>query len=378
MKKLIVLAMVLMMSIFALAGCNNQEAPTTTEQTPEEKKDEPKEEVKEDDKEETEAKEEEMGSEIHKVGLGVISETGKSKDAEGEKGAMAQADTTMAAVGFDKDGKVVSVTVDVAQTKVEFNAEGMPVEIKEYNDSKKERGADYNMKGASTIGKEWDEQMASLEEWMVGKTVEEIMGVEVMERDATHKHVPNVPELTSSVTITIESYQAAVQEAWENAVEVEGAAKVGLGVVTSTMKSKAAEGDKNALAQINTTISMVATDDQDKVAKVIVDVVQNKVEFDAEGKIVTDTTVETKTKKDLGDEYNMKGASAIGKEWFEQMEAFEEWMIGKSKDEIQGLKVKERDENHKAVPDVPELETSVTITVGDYQMAVSKAIDNAR
>ena len=31
-------------------------------------------------------------------------------------------------------------------------------------------------------------------------------------------NVPDVPELTSTVTITVESYTEAVAEAWENAV----------------------------------------------------------------------------------------------------------------------------------------------------------------
>ena len=33
------------------------------------------------------------------------------------------------------------------------------------------------------------------------------------------------------------------------------------------------------------------------------------------------------SKKDLKENYGM--AISVGKEWFEQMEAFEEWMIGK-------------------------------------------------
>ncbi len=70
-----------------------------------------------------------------------------------------------------------------------------------------------------------------------------------------------------------------------------------------------------------------------------------------------------KSKKDLGPDYGMVKASVIGKEWFEQIEALENWMIGKTVAEITGLTVKEVDENHKAVPDVPELTSSVTISV---------------
>ncbi|NLI66659.1 MAG: hypothetical protein GX380_07960, partial [Tissierellia bacterium] len=67
------------------------------------------------------------------------------------------------------------------------------------------------------IGKEWYEQMEAFQEWMVGKTVEEIVNLPVKERDESHKHVPDVPELTSSVTITVEGYLAVVEEAAANA-----------------------------------------------------------------------------------------------------------------------------------------------------------------
>ncbi len=77
------------------------------------------------------------------------------------------------------------------------------------------------MKKVSEIEKEWYEQMAAFEEWMIGKTVDEITGLKVKERDENHKNVPDVPELTSTVTITVEGYIAAVGEAWDNAVDVE-------------------------------------------------------------------------------------------------------------------------------------------------------------
>ncbi len=74
----------------------------------------------------------------------------------------------------------------------------------------------------------------------------------------------------------------------------------------------------------------------------------------------------------------MKKVSEIEKEWYEQAEALQEWMVGKTVDEITGLKVKERDENHKAVPDVPELTSTVTMTVEDYLEVVQRAFDNKR
>ncbi|KAF5043548.1 hypothetical protein DSECCO2_501070 [anaerobic digester metagenome] len=115
-----------------------------------------------------------------------------------------------------------------------------------------------------------------------------------------------------------------------------------------------------------------------KVAGTIIDNAQVKIKFDEKGVVTSDRAAEYKTKKELGAEYGMVKASAIGKEWFEQMEAFEDWMTGKSIEEITGLTVKQRDDNHKAVPDVPELTSSVTITVEGYQAVVKEAAANAR
>ena len=317
--------------------------------------------------------------EITKIGLGQNISIAKSSDNTAEKTATAQADVTIAAVGFDADGKVASVTIDVAQNKVAFDKDmkvtsDRAAEVK----TKKDLGPDYGMVKASSIGKEWFEQMAAFENWMIGKTVEEIKGLKVKERDENHKNVPDVAELTSSVTITVEGYIAAVEEAWNNAEDATGAVAVGLGVETHIGSSKDKAADVKPMAQMDTYMSVTAVDKDGKVVQSIVDVAQVKVNYDENGVVTTDKTVAPITKKELKEGYGMIKASTIGKEWFEQMEAFEEWMVGKTVEEITGLKVKERDANHKAVPDVADLTSSVTITVDGYQSVVAESIANAR
>lgn len=316
---------------------------------------------------------------VVKVGLGQTISIAKSTDATAEKTATAQADVTIAAVGFDADGKVATVTIDVAQNKVAFDKDmkvttDRTAELK----SKKDLGPDYGMVKASTIGKEWFEQIESLENWMIGKTVEEITGLKVKERDENHKAVPDVPELTSSVTVTVGDYLEAVEEAWNNAEDATGAVTVGLGVETHIGSSKDKAADVKPMAQMDTYMTATALDKDGKVVKAIVDVAQVKVNYDENGVVTSDKAVAPQTKKEIKEGYGMLKASTIKKEWFEQMDAFEDWMIGKTVAEITGLKVKERDANHKAVPDVPELTSSVTITVDGYQSVIAEAIENAR
>lgn len=316
---------------------------------------------------------------IVKFGLGQNIEIGKSKDATAEQTAVGQADVTIAAVGFDAEGKVASVTIDVAQTKIAFDKDlkvttDRTAEVK----SKKDLGADYGMVKASSIGKEWFEQIEALENWMIGKTMDEIKGMKVKARDEAHPAVPDVPELTSSVTVSVDAYLAAVEEAWTNAQDVAGAEKVGLGVETHIGSSKDKAADVLPLAQADTYMSATALTADGKVAGTIIDNAQVKIKFDEKGVVTSDRAAEYQTKKEIKEGYGMVKASSIGKEWFEQMEAFEEWMVGKSIEEITGLTVKQRDENHKAVPDVPELTSSVTISVENYQSVVKEAAANAR
>lgn len=309
-----------------------------------------------------------------KLGLGSVTSIAKSKDATTEAPASAQADTTIVAVVLDKNGKILDVSIDTAQTKVAFDADmKVTSDREEAIKTKKELGFDYGMKARSEIGKEWHEQIAALEEWMIGKTVEEVKNMKVKERDASHTHVPDVPELTSSVTISVQDYIAALEKAAANAVEVKSYSTLGLGIIVSIANSKDATETTTAQAQVDTTMAATVFDKKGNVAGTIIDVAQVRIAYDAEGKVASDKTAAIKTKKELKDDYGMKTRSEIGKEWYEQINAFEKWMVGKPISDIVNLKVKERDENHKQVPDIPELTSSVTITVGDFIAAVKEA-----
>lgn len=315
-----------------------------------------------------------------KLGLGQVTSIAKSKDlsidSEGKVTApMAQVDSTIAAVAFDAKGRVVKVTIDTAQTRVSFNKDfTVAGDLTAKGLTKVELGDDYGMHRVSSIGKEWNEQIAELERWMVGKTVEEIKALKVKQRDASHPAVPDVPELTSVVTITVQDYVAAVEKAWENAVPVAaGGEKLGLGHDISIA------GSKPASAQVDTTLAATLFDKENKVVGVVIDVIQGRVPFDREtAKVTADRDAEVKSKKELGDAYGMIRASEIKKEWYEQVAELEKWMAGRTVEEIQALKVKQRDERHVAVPDVPELTSLVTLTVEDYLFSVAESLTNAK
>jgi roadblock/LC7 domain-containing protein len=371
MKKILLIALALILALSVLAGCSAPEAPEAPAAPA--------------------APTEPAAAEgsIVKVGLGHITSIGKSadlgKDAEGKEILpLGQVDTVMAAAGFDKDGKVVSVTIDNAQTKVTFDsALQVTSDIKAEGKTKVELKEEYGMIKGSAIGKEWYQQAEALGQWMVGKTIDEIKAMKTKEKDASHPAVPDVPELTSSVTVSVQDYIAAVAEAYETAIDVTGGVKVGLGHVVTTGKStglgKNAEGKEVLpLAQVDTVMSATAFDKDGKVVGTIIDNAQTKVTFDNTGKVTADKAAEYKTKVELKEEYGMIKGSAIGKEWYQQADALGKWMVGKSIDEIKAMKTKAKDEAHPAVPDVAELTSLVTVSVQDYVAAVAEAFANAK
>ncbi len=137
------------------------------------------------------------------------------------------------------------------------------------------------------------------------------------------------------------------------------------------------DGVKSGLAQADTMMCSVVVDANGKVVDIKIDTVQSKVNFDEAGKITTDKATEFKTKRELGDAYGMKKASGIGREWYEQVDAIQKWMVGKTADQIKAMKVKTT-EKEGNVADEADLVTSATIGIDEFIKVAVKAIENAK
>ena len=350
MKKLLAIVLILAMSLFAFVACT-QDQPVETPKTEEPKTEEP------------------LAEGAVKTGLAVVSSIEKSKDA-GEKDGAAQTDSVIVAVTIDNEGKIVQTLIDTAQTKIEFSKEGKILpDLNTVFKSKQELKEEYGMIKASTIDKEWYEQANALAEYVEGKTVEEVKGIAVDEAGVTTE-----ADLVSSVTIKINPYKEAIEKAAANAQNLgaDASDKLGLGVVTTISKSKDATADNEGLAQAYSTYTVATFDADGKVTSSIIDASQANVEFDAAGKITTDLAVAPITKVELGEDYGMKKASAIGKEWYEQADAFAAYVVGKTVEEIKGIAV---DESGHATEE--DLVSSVTVGIVDLQSIFEKAFINS-
>lgn len=151
-----------------------------------------------------------------------------------------------------------------------------------------------------------------------------------------------------------------------------GKVKTGLAVITELNKSADA-GAKPGLAQIDSTVVAVTVDGKGRIVKCIIEAVQSKINFDASGKLITPKDTIFRTKTELGEEYGMKKASKLGKEWNEQAAALAKYVTGKTVNEIKNIAV-----DAGKHPTGSDLKTSVTMSIGGYIEAIEKAVAQAQ
>ncbi|MCI8698847.1 MAG: hypothetical protein HFF29_07055 [Oscillospiraceae bacterium] len=300
-----------------------------------------------------------------KTGLAILPDLSGSKDASAGEDGTAQSEILLVAVTVGDDGVIDQCVIDMVQAKIGFDASGaLTTDPATTFPSKNELGGAYGMKKASSIGKEWNEQLAALADYAKGKRVDELKTMAVAE-DGKAGDV----DLAASVTLYIGSFVDGIEAAAVNADHM-GASKgdkLGLASQTSMSKSKDAADGKDGLAQAYATIAAV-TFSGDTVTSCYLDAVQANVNFDASGKIATDLTAAPQTKNQLGDGYGMKQASSIGREWNEQAAAFCAYVTGKTVDEVKGLAVSEDGKAADA-----DLAAGVTIGIGEFQALIEKA-----
>ena len=303
------------------------------------------------------------------VMVGTGSVTSVSNKVKEGSDTTAQFDTTFASVVLE--GNVIKyVYFDVAQDKVTYDATGHVTSDNSASMSKKDLGDNYGMKDKSSIKKEWYEQVEALEKWAVGKTVEEVLNMPTTQKDEKHT-VPADKDLMTGCTISVTGFQQALDKAVKNAVEVKDVASVGSAILTD-VSGKDATAEKSGEAKASSTYGVVALDKDGKVVFTQTDEAQNAVKFTTAGALDGEAMA-VPTKAEKKDEYGMKKASAIGKEWFEQNQAFDEWTVGKTSNEISGMEVT-TNEAGKTVTADKDLMTGCTMGVDSLQKVTVTAI----
>ena len=115
--------------------------------------------------------------------------------------------------------------------------------------------------------------------------------------------------------------------------------KVGLSIITKIDSSKSFEDGDDGVAKIDSLYAMTSVGTDGKITSAIIDGTNTDIEFNDIGEVTADFEEERKTKQELGEEYGMKAASSISKEWNEQADAIAEYVIGKTGAELETIEV---------------------------------------
>ena len=182
----------------------------------------------------------------------------------------------------------------------------------------------------------------------------------------------------AGTTVVVNNYYGTDSTAATTAPEAtepivaEGAIRTGLAIVTGlgTVDATAAEEGN---AEFDITLAAILVDENDIILDCSIDSIGHKFTFDTTGAITSDITAEVLTKNELGDSYGMVAWGGAVAEWYAQIDAFEEYCIGKSIFDLQNGALTEEGYATDA-----DLATSATINLFNYVDALAAAHVNAQ
>ena len=298
-----------------------------------------------------------------KTGLAVMT-TGATPDEPGK----VELDSTMVAVMVDEKGVIVSCIIDSVPATVTMDANGnITSDINSPVVTKGELGADYGMVAWGGAIAEWDAQIAALEGFAMGKTVEELKNGAI---DNTGK-APAGSDLASSATIYLGGFVSAIERAVNNAqyLGADSGDRLHMVTLNKLSGSKNATAEEAGLVQLDADVAAV-TVKNGVITSCIIDSVQAKVNFDTTGTVTTDMSLEFPSKNELGESYGMVAWGGAIAEWNVQAASFAADVTGKTAAEVAGIAI-----NEATKPaDGSDLSSSVTISIGGFQALIAKAL----
>ena len=116
-------------------------------------------------------------------------------------------------------------------------------------------------------------------------------------------------------------------------------------------------------AQLDVTAVALTLDSDGHVTSAVGDMTEPALTVSADGGVSAPKTV--RSKREQGDEYGMRQASKLGKDWYEHSEGFCDYLKGKTASEIAAIPTDGSD---------ADLAALCTISVDDLQKAAGKAL----
>ncbi len=152
--------------------------------------------------------------------------------------------------------------------------------------------------------------------------------------------------------------------------ETNEALKFGLGITAYVENIKSAEGDVNGQGELASTAAAVLLDKDGKIVKCTIDALDSAIAFDAKGQYINANAFTTK--KEAGKDYGMVAEKVSKKEWYEQVDAFEKLVVGKTLKDVKALIAKDNKGNDEVI------NAGCTIIISDFVSAIEKAVNSAK
>ena len=306
------------------------------------------------------------GSAEYKLGMGVDLNTDSSKDGQ------AQVDATVAAVVLDKNGKIVSCRLDVAQSKMDIT-DGQ-VDTAATFQTKMELGDAYGMVAYGNAIAEWDAQAKAFEQYVVGKTAEEVKNIPTTTNE--HGIVATDEALLASCTMQISEFINAIVKACgdNNSVTFKAGKDIlGLAAITTAEESTAADEENEGVVKMYSDFG-AAVMENGKIVAAVTDSVQPQITMDVDG-VITGSTFKG-TKMELGSDYGMVAYGNAIAEWDAQAKAFAAYTVGKTAEEVRAIPTTQNE--HGFVPADETLLASCTMQITGMMAVIAQAADYAR
>ena len=261
------------------------------------------------------------GNTERKIGLGSVN-TLTMKDMSN---AMLKA--TVAAVVLDKNGRIADCELDEIAFTVTLK-DGVAQQVADLT-SKREKGDSYiptaeetGGEGAGTVS--WEDQVENFCDFAEGKTANDLSGLAT-----TDGKSDQIEGCDLIITDFIQTVVRACEEAKPASIEAGNDLELAL---TAVKEEGSADEPK-----FDIELAAVTLDEGERITGCMTDTLQVKLTM-AEG-IFSTVSGGIETKRQMGDGYGMKAASAIKREWYEQADAFDTFAVGKTAAELAATKL---------------------------------------
>ena len=235
----------------------------------------------------------------------------------------------VAVLVLDGDNKIVAARLDTIEYKVKAGGKGATPSLNvTAPTSKMELGDDYNMKGSSELGKEWDEQMKWLESYLVGKTADEVAAMEMDDIKAG-----------CTVTTTVNDHKVAIANAFASTTKTtfakpEGEFTVGAKImmtVKNNTTGSATTGANEYKVGVDAEAAGVVVQEGKIVASTL-DAAQTEMIANGDFKATSFTYKANASKRAQGEDYMM--GTEIPRSWATMADAFCAATVGKAATEL--------------------------------------------